>query len=183
MPQNFLSFDRDQVLLLPPHRALPTSRTIGRTLGVAADHRHPQPIEAPQAPAGCPSHLKSPASSIRPSARRTRTTQQATPRDHPPARSERLHATPIYATATTRSKSKSLHHWARHRGKQHATNPRCWFGVQRRCLPSGSIVEACRCHARLRWKVGLSAYASPRYRQVATTLKHSGLVSTAMRRN
>src|SRR5271157_4698338 len=34
----------------PWHRSLPTPRTIRRTLGMAANHRHPQPAEAPQAP-------------------------------------------------------------------------------------------------------------------------------------
>jgi len=34
----------------PTNRQLPTTRQIRRTLGVAPDRRHPQPIEAPQAP-------------------------------------------------------------------------------------------------------------------------------------
>src|SRR5271167_3591773 len=34
----------------PAHQSVSATRRIRRTLGVAADHRHPQPTEAPQAP-------------------------------------------------------------------------------------------------------------------------------------
>src|SRR5271167_2930041 len=34
----------------PAHKSVSATRRIRRTLGVAADHRHPQPTEAPQAP-------------------------------------------------------------------------------------------------------------------------------------
>jgi hypothetical protein len=42
----------------PTNRQLPTTRQIRRTLGVAPDHRHPQPTEAPQAPDSPRSGLK-----------------------------------------------------------------------------------------------------------------------------
>ena len=42
----------------PAHQSVPATRQIRRTLGVAADHRHPQPTEAPQAPDSPRSRLK-----------------------------------------------------------------------------------------------------------------------------
>ena len=42
----------------PAHQSVPATRQIRRTLGVAADHRHPQPTEAPQAPDSRCSGLK-----------------------------------------------------------------------------------------------------------------------------
>jgi len=45
----------------PADRPLPTPRQIRRTLRVATDHRHPQPIEAPQAPNSRHSDLKEPS--------------------------------------------------------------------------------------------------------------------------
>src|ERR1039458_5330117 len=44
----------------PAHQPVPATRTIRRTLGMAADYRHAQPLEAPQAPLGRPGGLKPP---------------------------------------------------------------------------------------------------------------------------
>src|SRR5271169_4048092 len=42
----------------PAHQSVSATRQIRRTLGVAPDHRHPQPTEAPQAPDSRHSGLK-----------------------------------------------------------------------------------------------------------------------------
>src|SRR5271167_299281 len=42
----------------PAHQPVSATRQIRRTLGVAPDHRHPQPTEAPQAPDSRRSGLK-----------------------------------------------------------------------------------------------------------------------------
>ena len=45
----------------PAHQPVSAARQIRRTLRMAADHRHAQPTEAPQAPPGRPGGLKGPA--------------------------------------------------------------------------------------------------------------------------
>src|SRR5665647_3445756 len=44
----------------PPDRSLPTPRTSGREVGMATNHRHPQPLEASQAPTRRGGGLKRP---------------------------------------------------------------------------------------------------------------------------
>src|SRR5674476_322681 len=44
----------------PPDRSLPTPRTSGREVGMATNHRHPQPLEASQAPTRRGGDLKRP---------------------------------------------------------------------------------------------------------------------------
>src|SRR5664280_2193576 len=44
----------------PPDRSLPTPRKSRRALGMATNHRHPQPLEAPQAPTRRGGGLKRP---------------------------------------------------------------------------------------------------------------------------
>jgi transposase len=64
----------------PPDRQLPATRQIGGALGVATDHRHPQPDEAPQAPNSRRRRLTGPSTAINPS--RAQTTGRSGLRPH-----------------------------------------------------------------------------------------------------
>jgi hypothetical protein len=86
----------------PAHQPVPATRQIRRTLGIAANHRNPQPIEAPQAPNSRRGGLKRPRTgSTLPTGRaraRTTATTQAPHRTfarHPPPRASVSRAEPL----------------------------------------------------------------------------------------